>query len=106
MEEFVRVATTALVIPAERVKTIRPEWTLCAFADGQLVTSYAAWPLTMRFNGGGVPVAGVTFVGTLPGVRRRGYLRQIVAAHFGLLHERGDRTMAILVATQAAIYHR
>jgi len=106
MEEFRRIAGTALLISPELLRGVRPEWTLCAFEDGKLATSYAAWPLTMRFNGEGVPVAGVTAVGTLPIYRRRGYLRKITAAHFELLHERGERPIAILIASLAAIYQR
>lgn len=106
MEEFYRVASTALVLPQGQLQGINPEWTLCAFEDGKLATAYAAWPLTMRFNGEGIPVAGVTFVGTLPIYRRRGYLRKITTRHFELLHEQGERSIAILYASMAAIYQR
>ena len=30
---------------------IGPEWSLCAFEDGQLATTYGAFPLVMRLNG-------------------------------------------------------
>jgi len=106
MEEFIRVASTALALSPEVLAAVRPEWTLCAFEDGKLATSYAAWPLTMRFNGEGVSVAGVTSVGTLPIYRRRGYLRRIITTHFGLLHEHGEQPIAILYASMAAIYQR
>jgi len=106
MEEFYRVASTALVSPKGQIQgMISPEWTLCAFEDGKLATAYAAWPLT-RFNGEGIPVAGVTFVGTLPVYRRRGYLRKIATRHFEMLHEQGERSIAILYASRAAIYQR
>jgi len=106
MEEFYRVASTALVLTQGQIKGVNPEWTLCAFEDGKLATAYAAWPLTMRFNGEGIPVAGVTSVGTLPIYRRRGYLRAITTRHFELLHEQGERSIAILYASAAAIYQR
>ncbi len=106
MEEFRRVASTALVMSPEVLQGVRPEWTLCAFEDGKLATAYAAWPLTMRFNGEGISVAGVTTVGTLPIYRRRGYLRKITATHFELLHESGEQSIAILYASRAAIYQR
>ncbi|MBW2061651.1 MAG: GNAT family N-acetyltransferase [Deltaproteobacteria bacterium] len=108
MEEFKSIpATVFLPPPAERSEVpMRPEWTLCAFEDGRLATSYAAWPLTMRFNGKGVSAAGVTEIGTRPVYRRRGHLRKITTAHFELLHERGEQPLAILYASQAAIYHR
>lgn len=106
MDQFVHVASTALVMKPSSFVAMRPEFTLCAFEDGKLATSYAEWPLTMRFNGVGTPVAAVTSVGTLPIYRRRGYLRKITAAHFNLLHEQGERAIAILLASQAAIYQR
>ena len=106
MDEFKRVASTALVMSAEDFRWILPEWTLCAFEDGNLATSYAAWQLTMRFNGKSMPVAGVTAVGTLPIYRRRGYLRQITENHFRLLKERGEQPVAALYASRAAIYQR
>jgi predicted acetyltransferase len=106
MEEFRRVASTALGMPVESFKEVRPEWTLCAFEDGRLATTYAYWPLTMRFNGEGIPVAGVTSVGTMPIFRRRGYLRRITSTHFNYLHESGEYSIAILLASLAAIYQR
>ena len=106
LEQFRYVAGTALVMKPESFREMRPEFTLCAFEDGKLATSYGAWPLTMRFNGEGVPVAGVTAVGTLPAYRRRGYLRKVTTAHFELLHQQGERPIAILLASMAAIYHR
>ena len=106
MEEFYRVTNAAQMLPRGEVRGIRPEWTLCAFEDGKLATTYSSWPLTMRFNGEGIPVAGVTSVGTLPIYRRRGYLRKITTRHFELLHEQGERSIAILHASMAAIYQR
>ncbi len=106
IEEFKRVASTANVISPELLQAVRPEWTLCAFEYGKLATAYAAWPLTMRFNGESVSVAGVTSVGTLPIYRRRGYLREITTTHFQLLHERREQPIAILYASLAAIYQR
>jgi len=108
MEEFQRVFSTSLLMPPRpsAENRISPEWTLCAFEDGKLATAYAALPLTIQVNGEGIPVAGVNNVGTLPIYRRRGYLRQISTTHFELLHERGEQPIAILFATQAAIYQR
>lgn len=106
MEQFVHIASTSLVMKPASFIAMRPEFTLCAFEDGKLATSYAAWPLIMRFNGEGVPVAAVTSVGTLPVYRRRGYLRQITGTHFNLLHEQGERAIAILLASRATIYQR
>ena len=111
MEEFRRVANTSLVIspdimPPEAIHMISPEMTLCAFIDGRLATSYAVYPLNMRFNGTSIPVAGVTFVGTLPIYRCKGCLTRVVSKHFELLHERGEQPIAALYASRASIYHR
>ncbi len=106
IEELKRVAGTALLLAPQTFVGMRPEWTLAAFEDNKLATSYGAWPLTMRFNGEAMPVAGTTMVGTLPIYRRRGNLRKIHQTHFELLHEQGERPIAILYASMAAIYQR
>ena len=106
LEEFTNVAATALGVRAETPWNFPPEHTLCAFEDGKITTTYAAWPYTMYFNGKDAPVAGVAAVGTLPVYRRRGYLRQITAAHFQRMYEEGERSIAILWPSQAAIYRR
>jgi predicted acetyltransferase len=80
--------------------------TLCAFVDGEMATSYAAWPFHMKFNGMDTPVAGVSFVGTLPVFRHMGCLRKVHERHFELLYEEGERPISILFASQAAIYQR
>lgn len=104
-DEFKHVAGMALATSPEG-SGIPPEFTLCVFEDGKLATAYGVLPLTMRFNGGGVPVAGVAAVGTLPIYRRRGYLRKVITKHLALLHEQGERAIAILWAAWAAIYQR
>lgn len=111
MDEYRRVSLTALMIspdkmPADTIKAIAPERTLCAFADGKLATAYAWWPLKMFINGGMVPVAGITFVGTLPVFRGNGFLRQVIQKHFQSLHGADGQPLAVLYASQAAIYQR
>ena len=106
LNEFKRVAGNALVQNPDTFVGMRPEFTLCAFEDGKLSTSYAAWPFMMRFNGVAIPVAAVTTVGTVPVYRRRGYLRKITATHFQQLHEAGERPISILYASRTAIYQR
>lgn len=83
----------------------RPEWTLCAFVDGRLATSYSVLPLTMRANGRAVALGGVSAVGTLPEFRRRGLLRRITAQSLADMRDRGQ-SVAALWASQAAIYQR
>src|SRR5258708_37511258 len=85
---------------------LRPEWTLCAFEDGEMTTTHAAVPFRMRFNGATLPVAGVTGVASLPWYRRRGHLRAIMAEQFRRWHENGEAPVAILYASMAAIYQR
>jgi len=106
LDEFKRVAGNALVQKPDTFIGMRPEFTLCAFEDGKLSTTFAAWPFTMRFNGTGMPVGAVTTIGTSPVYRRRGYLRKIMSLYFQQLHEEGERPVAILYASHAEIYQR
>ncbi len=92
--------------PASNFTPIRPEWSLCAFEDGQLATSYGAYPLVIRLNGAKAPMAGVTVVGTLPWYRRRGHLRKIMEADFTRRYEQRMEPIAGLLASMAAIYQR
>ncbi len=85
---------------------IPPEISLCAFEDGTLASTYAAYPFTMRLNGAKAPVAGVTCVGTLPQFRRRGHLRKIMETDFKRRYEQQMQPIAALLASIAAIYQR
>ena len=82
-----------------------PEWTTCVFDRGELATTFAAWPLSMNLNGRPAAIAGVSAVSTSPTRFRRGYMR---AALEHALTEQRDRgqSMAVLYASQAAIYQR
>jgi predicted acetyltransferase len=111
MADFQHVAFTSLVMPSdvltpEVIQAINPDWTLCAFDNGKMATSYAAWPFVMQMNGRAAPVLGVTCVGTLPVYRGQGHLGQLIPRHFQTVHEKGDRPMVVLYASQAAIYQR
>jgi predicted acetyltransferase len=90
----------------DRPQELRPEWTLCAFEDGELATTYAAFPFTLHLNGRTAPAAGVTGVSTLPWHRRRGHLRRIMETDFARMHDDGGPALAILYASMAAIYQR
>ena len=90
----------------DRPREFRPEWTLCALEDGELATTYAAFPFTMYMNGRTAPAAGVSAVTTLPWFRRRGHLRQIMATDFARMHDGDGPAFAILYASMAAIYQR
>jgi predicted acetyltransferase len=106
MEEFTRCVRTGFGLYQDFKLDLQPDWTLCAFSDGKLATSYAAWPLTMQFDKEKLKVAGVTMVSTLPAYRRRNYLRKVTEAHFQRLHEGGERSITALFASMAAIYQR
>ncbi|MBI2723968.1 MAG: GNAT family N-acetyltransferase [Chloroflexi bacterium] len=96
----------AVAAESERSWAMRPDWTLCAFEDGELATTYGAFPFGMRLNGAKMSVAGVSFVGSLPQFRRRGHLRKIMETDFRRRHEEGLEPLAILLASVAAIYQR
>jgi predicted acetyltransferase len=85
---------------------LRPEWSLCAFEDGELATTYGAFPFQQRLNGGVTRAAGVTVVGTLPQYRRRGHLRKIMETDFKRRYEEQLEPLAILLASIAGIYQR
>ncbi len=106
MPQLARVVSRALAIPVSSFRDLRPEMTLCVFEDDRLATVHGSWPLTMRLNGRSVPISGVTTVATDPLDRGRGFLRLAVERHFRELRERGERPLAVLYASQAAIYHR
>jgi predicted acetyltransferase len=105
MDDFARVVSLSLAMPADQFAALRPEWTLCAFDDGELATAYAAWPFQMRMNGTAMPVAAVTTVSTHPLHRRKGNLRAIMELDFRRRHEQGE-PLAALYASMAAIYQR
>ena len=85
--------------------TQRPEWTLCAFDGDLMVTSFAAFPFTVRAQNNTLSYAGITAVGTRPEYRRRGLLRKIMTQAFINQRENGQ-AVAGLWASQAAIYRR
>jgi predicted acetyltransferase len=85
--------------------TTQPDWTTCAFVDGQMAGTLGAFPFTVRLNGAPVSMGGVTAVGTLPQYRRQGLLRQVMRQALETMRERGQ-SYAILWASMAAIYQR
>ncbi|MDP2328344.1 MAG: GNAT family N-acetyltransferase [Dehalococcoidia bacterium] len=106
MEAVEREGSRQLALPREMFGGMAPEWTMCAFVDGQVATTYAFWPLQVRLNGRAVPMAGVTQVSTHPAHRRRGYLRAVTRTHFEEMHERGEVAIAGLHPAWMAIYQR
>jgi predicted acetyltransferase len=106
LPEFYRNAARQLGLPMSMFGGMSPDWTLAAFEDGQVATTYAFWPLQIRFNGPPVPIAGVTMVSTHPSFRRRGNLRAITKQHFEQMHERGEQAWSGLHPALMAIYGR
>jgi predicted acetyltransferase len=106
MPELARVVGTSLAMPPSRFRSLSPDMTLCAFDDDRLATVHGSWPLTMRYNGKPIPISGVTTVSTDPIYRQRGHLRAVTTQHFQEMKEEGLRPLAVLFASQAAIYHR
>jgi len=92
--------------PLQGLAPMLPDWSLCAFEDGVLATTYGAFPLVAQLNGRKARVAGVSFVGTLPQFRRRGHLRRIMEADFRRRYEQQLEPLAVLTASIAGIYQR
>lgn len=84
---------------------VRPEWTRCAFEDGEIAAQMATIPFVMRWNGRDIDCGGVTAVSTLPSHRRRGHLRRMMTRTFAEMRE-GGQPVAMLWASMAAIYQR
>ena len=85
--------------------TTQPDWTMCAFVDGKLVSTMGAFPFTVRLNGAPMAMGGVTAVGTLPEQRRKGLLRKVMTQGLETMRDRGQ-SCAILWASMGAIYQR
>jgi len=81
------------------------DWTLCAFVDGRMVTTFATIPFTARFNGVAAKLGGVSAVGTRPEYRRQGLMGRIMRQAIAEMRDRGQ-FVAALWASQAAIYQR
>jgi len=92
----------------------RPNWDLDRFIgafdpalDGELVGVAASYAMDMTFPGAGIhPVAGVTWVGVRPGQQRRGILTALMRHQLDDLHERSAEAVALLTASESAIYSR
>ena len=106
MSELAHQGSRQLALPQAIFAGMSPEWTMCAFVDGALVTTYAFWPLQVRLNGRAVQMAGVTQVSTHPAHRRRGYLRAVTRKHFEQMHERREVAIAGLHPSWMAVYQR
>jgi len=92
----------------------RPLWELDRFIGafdaslgGEQVGGAGIFSMTMTFPGGRPhPVAGVSWVGVRPDQQRRGVLRALMRHQLDDLHEEGREPVAILTASESAIYGR
>jgi predicted acetyltransferase len=65
------------------------------FDDGNPVATATSVPLTQAVSGNIVPGAGIAFVATDPGARRRGYQTQVIARVLEEMRERGQVVAAL-----------
>jgi predicted acetyltransferase len=92
------VALHAAMIDADRTLAIR---------DGsRIVATAGAFTQTLTVPGGEVPAAAVTAVGVLPEHTRRGLMGTLMRRQLADLHAAGRDAVAILWASEPAIYGR
>ena len=110
--EYLRVVRYVFSTPMpEGDEDKRAKWrfdterALCVFVDGELVSTFGAYDFTVQLNGTPVPLAGVTNVGTLPGFRGRGFVRELVTQGLADVRERGE-SCSMLWASFGGIYQR
>ena len=90
---------------ARESKTLPVARSLGAFDGGRPVGFAGAYEFDLTIPGGGLPCAGVTWVGVLPSHRRRGILRDFMRRQLADAREWGE-PIAALWASEAAIYGR
>lgn len=80
--------------------------TFAAFEDGRIVGTTATLSLDVTLPGGrALPAGGLTWTAVLPTHRRRGLLRDMIAAQLQGSAERGE-PLSILQASESTIYGR
>jgi predicted acetyltransferase len=87
-------------------KVIEPERTFGFQVDGRWISTCGAYTRTLTVPGGSVPVAAVTLVTVQPSYRRRGLLTEMMKHQLLDVHDRGTEPVALLWASEAAIYGR
>ncbi len=73
--------------------------------SGRLAAVHGSYPFTLPVPGGGVPCAGLTWVGVRPDERRRGLLTSMIGTHVERSLGRGEPVSALFAAEQP-IYGR
>lgn len=82
------------------------EFTTAAFYKGKMVATSGGYPFEMRFNGRTIAADGLTAVGTQPGFRRRGLVREMVTRRLHAVHQNEHQSVSVLWASMGAIYQR
>lgn len=100
-------STYAVESEAERERGLfEPERSIGAFDGPRLVGSAIGISFRMSVPGGVEPVFGVTGVAVRQTHRRRGILRSLMTRQLTDLHEAGREPVAVLGASESAIYGR
>jgi predicted acetyltransferase len=87
-------------------KVVEPERSFGFQVDGRWISTCGAYTRTLTVPGGSVPVAAVTLVTVQPSYRRRGLLTEMMKHQLRDIHQRGNEPIALLWASEAAIYGR
>jgi predicted acetyltransferase len=87
-------------------KVFEPERSFGFQVDGRWISTCGAYSRTLTVPGGFVPVAAVTVVTVHPSYRRRGLLTEMMTHQLRDISERGKEPIALLWASEAAIYGR
>lgn len=90
---------------AER-RRFEPDRSIGALDGAEVVGHACIYSFTMTVPGGPLGTAGVSMVGVLPTYRRRGVLTALMRHQLTSLHETGGEAVAVLTASEPAIYGR
>ena len=83
-----------------------PQRTFGFEVDGRCISTCGAYSRRLTVPGGTVPAAAVTVVTVQPSYRRRGLLTEMMKHQLRDIHERGEEPVALLWASESAIYGR
>lgn len=87
-------------------KVFEPERSFGFQVDGRWISTCGAYSRTLTVPGGTVPAAAVTLVTVQASHRRRGLLTEMMKHQLQDIHERGEEPVALLWASESAIYGR
>jgi predicted acetyltransferase len=87
-------------------KVCEPERSFGFQVDGRWISTCGAYSRKLTVPGGSIPVAAVTVVTVQPSYRRRGLLTEMMKHQLNDIHERGEEPVALLWASESAIYGR